>query len=114
MAEALKLTRYDKNTFKAFLKTSIKDPEWAPIFDKNVDLCMDIVPKYASAYGKKIKCESCDQKTALTFNCLLVAGVMECPAKDFRDSVECKKFQGSLKECSQNIQDILKFLESPI
>lgn len=76
--EAHNLKTFDKASYKDFIKKSINDSTWIPIFEKNVDFCADFVPKYSDAFIKNINMtkDECDMKPILVFHCLTVTGFM--------------------------------------
>lgn len=71
MTEFLNMKTFDKTAYKAYLKNTIKESDWQPIFDKSVDFCMDFVPKILPSFAKTYNMaeDGCGLKLMLSMFC---------------------------------------------
>ncbi|XP_070499619.1 general odorant-binding protein 68-like [Chironomus tepperi] len=114
MSETLNLKSFDKTVFKAYLKKTINESDWQPIFDKSVDICMDFVPKILPSFAKTYNMaeDGCGLKLVLSLFCWTTTAFLDCPAKYFTDSSKCKETKEVAKECHKNPDEIIKVFNS--
>lgn len=63
---------FDRTIYKNYAKTILNDTDWEPIIVKNIDFCLDLVPKIVDSFEKRMKmaADKCALKFALTGICM--------------------------------------------